>query len=156
VAAWSVRRRFDGRLGLDEGWDALPPAPRPVPAAPAAERPAGTPERAAAPEPVAVPERVAVPARAAAPEPALSRAVPAAAAVMTVAAPARPDVPGAVRALDDGSSPDSDYTVKGKVATKVFHTPDGAYYTRTRADVWFRTADDARAAGFTERVRRHR
>jgi hypothetical protein len=38
----------------------------------------------------------------------------------------------------------------------VFHAPGGAYYTRTRAAVWFRTADVARAAGFTERVRRHR
>jgi hypothetical protein len=39
----------------------------------------------------------------------------------------------------------------------MFYTPAAAYYTRTRADVWFRTADDARAAGFTERApRRHR
>ena len=34
--------------------------------------------------------------------------------------------------------------------------PGGAYYTRTRADVWFRSARDARAAGFSERgPRRH-
>jgi hypothetical protein len=47
--------------------------------------------------------------------------------------------------------------VKGKTATKAFYTPASAYYTRTRADVWFRTVDDARAAGFTERApRRHR
>jgi hypothetical protein len=77
-------------------------------------------------------------------------------AVTSLTAPARPDVPGALPALADGSSPDPDYTVKGKTATRVFHAPGGAYYTRTRADVWFRTADDARAAGFTERVRRHR
>lgn len=139
VAAWAVRRRLDERLGVDDAWDRLPPAPRPVPAAPV-------------PAAVPTPERAAVPT----PEPALARAVPAAAAVVSVAAPARPAVRGAVHSLDDGSSPDSDYAVKGKVATKVFHTPDGAYYTRTRADVWFRTADDARAAGFIERVRRHR
>ena len=58
-------------------------------------------------------------------------------------------------ALADGSSPDPDYTIKGKTATKVFHAPGGAYYTRTRADVWFRTVRDARGAGFTERTRRH-
>jgi hypothetical protein len=65
--------------------------------------------------------------------------------------------PGSVRARSDGSSPEPAYVVKGKIATKVFYTPAAAYYTRTRADVWFRTADDARAAGFTERApRRHR
>ena len=65
--------------------------------------------------------------------------------------------PGSVRARSDGSSPEPAYVVKGKIATKVFYTPAAAYYTRTRADVWFRTADHARAAGFTERApRRHR
>jgi hypothetical protein len=182
MAAWAVRRHLAERHGLDEGWQPLPPAPRPVPVpvrptparpappapsradAPAAPAPATPP--AAAPPPVAAPpsamppafrEPVEVPA--AVPR---ARAVPTATAVAFVAAdsrpdaPAGPDVPGALRALADGSSPDAAYTVKGKVATKVFHTPGGAYYTRTRADVWFRTADDARAAGFTERVRRHR
>ena len=102
--------------------------------------------------PPAAPEPADVPA---APR---ARAVPTATAVASVAAPARsagPDVPGALPALADGSSPDPAYTVKGKVATKVFHAPGGAYYSRTRADVWFADADAARAAGFTERVRRH-
>jgi len=99
--------------------------------------------------PPAAPEPVEVPA---APR---ARAVPTATAVASVAAPARPAVPGALPALADGSSPDPAYTVKGKVATKVFHAPGGAYYSRTRADVWFADADAARAAGFTERVRRH-
>ena len=85
------------------------------------------------------------------------RTVAAAAAVASVTAPALPDAPfgpGSLRALDDGSSPDPAYTVKGKSGTKVFHVPGGAYYTRTRADVWFRTARDARGAGFTERTRK--
>ena len=64
--------------------------------------------------------------------------------------------PGSVRARSDGSSPDPTYVVKGKAATKAFYTPAGLYYTRTRADVWFRSADDARAAGFTERAPRRR
>ena len=93
-------------------------------------------------------------------EVAAARAVPAATAVASVAAPALPEAPlgaGSVRARSDGTSPDPDFTVKGKTATKVFHAPGGAYYTRTRADVWFRSAADARAAGFTERgPRRHR
>ena len=90
-----------------------------------------------------------------------SRAVPAASARTPVAsAGLRSDAPfgpGSVRARSDGSSPEPAYVVKGKIATKVFYTPAAAYYTRTRADVWFRTPDDARAAGFTERApRRHR
>jgi hypothetical protein len=90
-----------------------------------------------------------------------SRAVPAASARTSVASAGLPSDapfgPGSVRARSDGSSPDPAHVVKGKIATKVFYTPAAAYYTRTRADVWFRTADDARAAGFTERApRRHR
>jgi hypothetical protein len=90
-----------------------------------------------------------------------SRAVPAASARTSVASAGLPSDapfgPGSVRARSDGSSPDPAHVVKGKIATKVFYTPAAAYYTRTRADVWFRTADDARAAGFTERgPRRHR
>jgi hypothetical protein len=152
VAAWAISRRLGERHGLDDGWQPLPPAPvtttapdaeaspADAPAAPASESPettasAGTPEPAAAP----------------------ARAAPAATAVTSVTTPALPDAPfgpGSVRALADGSSPDPDYVVKGKIATKVFHAPGGAYYTRTRADVWFRSARDARAAGFTERTRR--
>ena len=87
-----------------------------------------------------------------------SRAVPAASARTSVASAGLPSDapfgPGSVRARSDGSSPEPAYVVKGKIATKVFYTPAAAYYTRTRADVWFRTADDARAAGFTERAPR--
>jgi hypothetical protein len=90
-----------------------------------------------------------------------SRAVPAASARTSVASAGLPSDapfgPGSVRARSDGSSPEPAHVVKGKIATKVFYTPAAAYYTRTRADVWFRTADDARAAGFTERTpHRHR
>ena len=91
------------------------------------------------------------------PVPARARAVPAATAVASVTAPALPDAPfgpGSAPALDDGASPDPDYVVKGKTATRVFYAPGSAYYARTRADVWFRTADDASAAGFTARAPR--
>ena len=43
---------------------------------------------------------------------------------------------------------------KKATATRVFYTPGSPYYSRTRADVWFRTDDDARAAGFTPRAPR--
>jgi len=32
----------------------------------------------------------------------------------------------------------------------LFHSPDSPYYKRTKAEVWFRTVTDARAAGFTD------
>ena len=86
-----------------------------------------------------------------------ARTVPATTAVASVTAPALPDAPfgpGSAPALDDGASPDADYVVKGKTATRVFYAPGSAYYARTRADVWFRTPDDASAAGFTPRAPR--
>ena len=141
VAAWAVRSRLVERRTLQEGWQPLPPRPiRPAPVEPTEE--AEAPEEA---EPVA----------------ARTRAVPAAAAVASVAAPVTapapavaPFGPGSARAGDDGSSPDAGYAVKGKTATRVFYAPGSPYYSRTRADVWFRTDDDARAAGFTARAPR--
>ena len=96
-------------------------------------------------------------------EPVAARTGPCrAAAVASVAAPVTaptpavraPFGPGSARAGDDGSSPDAGYAVKGKTATRVFYAPGSPYYSRTRADVWFRTDDDARAAGFTARAPR--
>ena len=57
---------------------------------------------------------------------------------------------GAAAALPDGSSPGPEYTIKGNAGSMLFHRPDSPYYSRTKAEVWFRTATDARAAGFTE------
>jgi hypothetical protein len=142
VAAWAVRSRFVEHRALREGWQPLPP--RPVPPVPTEPTPEPLDVAAAA-------ERVVEP------EPARARAVPAAAAVASVTAPALPDAPfgrGSVRANDDGTSPEAEYVVKGKTATRVFYAPGSPYYSRTRADVWFRTADDAGAAGFSPRAAR--
>ena len=57
---------------------------------------------------------------------------------------------GAAAALPDGSAPGPEYTIKGNAGSMLFHRPDSPYYNRTKAEVWFRTATDARAAGFTE------
>ena len=146
VAAWAVRSRLVERRTLQEGWQPLPAAPDP----PGAGR--GRPSRGRA--------RPRSPRRPS-PSRARTRAVPAAAAVASVAAPVTapappvaPFGPGSARAGDDGSSPDAGYAVKGKTATRVFYAPGSPYYSRTRADVWFRTDDDARAAGFTARAPR--
>lgn len=185
AAVWVVRRTLAERARLDDGWPAprplqsappVPPAPPVSPAPPVTPEPPAPPvpaapaalsveETAPPAPPAAIAPAAMAPAAAPATAPAMTRAavaraVPTATAVASVTAPALPDAPfgpGSLRPLADGSTPDPDYTVKAKTATKVFHAPGGAYYTRTRADVWFRTADDARAAGFTERgPRRHR
>lgn len=49
--------------------------------------------------------------------------------------------------LEDGSAPEG-YPVKGNADSMKFHTPESPYYDRTVAEVWFRTAEDAQAAGF--------
>ena len=50
----------------------------------------------------------------------------------------------------DGSAPGPEFTIKGNADSMLFHTPESPYFERTRAEVWFRTADEAVAAGFTE------
>src|SRR5689334_2313751 len=55
---------------------------------------------------------------------------------------------GAIAANEDGSSPDSEYTVKGNADSGKFHEPDGQWYDQTHAEFWFKSAADAEAAGF--------
>ncbi|TQL67122.1 LSU ribosomal protein L4P [Nocardioides albertanoniae] len=69
------------------------------------------------------------------------------------AAPAaESDLPeGAVAPLEDGSAPEG-YSIKGNVKgkDKKFHAPGGRWYDATKAEVWFKSAEDAIAAGFVE------
>jgi len=55
---------------------------------------------------------------------------------------------GAVKANEDGSSPDDAYTVKGNMDSMKYHEADGQWFEQTHAEVWFRSAEDAEAAGF--------
>jgi outer membrane biosynthesis protein TonB len=64
--------------------------------------------------------------------------------------------PGSAAPLPDGSAPGPAYTIKGNAGSMLFHSPSSPYYERTRAEVWFQTVTDARAAGFTEWVPRKR
>lgn len=57
---------------------------------------------------------------------------------------------GSVSSRADGSPPGPEYTIKVNAGSKLFHPPHSPYYRRTRADFWFRSAEEARAAGFTE------
>ena len=38
----------------------------------------------------------------------------------------------------------------------LFHPPSSPYYSRTKAEVWFRTPEEAQEAGFTEYTPRRR
>ena len=49
--------------------------------------------------------------------------------------------------LADGSQPDG-FPVKGNQDSMLYHVPGSAFYARTVAEVWFKTAYAAEAAGF--------
>jgi large subunit ribosomal protein L17 len=57
---------------------------------------------------------------------------------------------GAVAANEDGSTPDAAYTIKGNMDSMKYHEPDGQWFEQTHAELWFKTAEDAEAAGFTQ------
>jgi large subunit ribosomal protein L4 len=59
-----------------------------------------------------------------------------------------PAIPkGAHAATDDGEAPRG-YKIKGNADSMLYHVPDSAFYDRTVAELWFKTAEDAEAAGF--------
>ena len=57
--------------------------------------------------------------------------------------------PGAVKADEDGSGPEG-YEIKGNAQSMKFHAPGGRWYDATVAEFWFKTPEDAKAAGFLE------
>ncbi|CRK60111.1 LSU ribosomal protein L4p (L1e) [Alloactinosynnema sp. L-07] len=65
-----------------------------------------------------------------------------------------PHGPNSAKPKADGSAPSGEYTVKGNADSMLFHTTDSPYYTRTKAEVWFKAAADAEKAGFTAWNRR--
>jgi len=65
-------------------------------------------------------------------------------------APGKEVPAGAVASNEDGSSPDEAYTVKGNADSGKYHEADGQWYDQTVAEFWFKSAEDAEAAGFTK------
>jgi large subunit ribosomal protein L4 len=55
--------------------------------------------------------------------------------------------PGAKAPLKSGKAPKG-YDVKGNADSGLYHEPDGQWYDATEAEFWFKTAEDAEAAGF--------
>jgi large subunit ribosomal protein L4 len=54
--------------------------------------------------------------------------------------------PGAVRG-DAGPAPEG-YSIKGNADSMLYHVPGSSFYERTVAEYWFKSAEDAEAAGF--------
>jgi large subunit ribosomal protein L4 len=54
---------------------------------------------------------------------------------------------GAKAATEDGEPPRG-YKIKGNADSGLYHVPGSAFYDRTDAELWFKTAEDAEAAGF--------
>jgi large subunit ribosomal protein L4 len=64
------------------------------------------------------------------------------------AADDEPAIPkGAHAATEDGEAPRG-YHIKGNADSGLYHVPGSAFYDRTVAEIWFKTAEDAEAAGF--------
>ena len=57
--------------------------------------------------------------------------------------------PDSAAALEDGSAPEG-FDIKGNADSMKFHRPGGRWYEQTEAEVWFRSAEAAEAAGFVE------
>jgi large subunit ribosomal protein L4 len=55
--------------------------------------------------------------------------------------------PGSHLPLEDGSEPDG-FPIKGNATSKLYHVPGSSHYSRTVAEVWFATEEDAENAGF--------
>jgi large subunit ribosomal protein L17 len=54
---------------------------------------------------------------------------------------------GSAAPLDGGAAPEG-YDIKGNEDSMKYHTPESPYYSRTKAEVWFDSAEAAEAAGF--------
>lgn len=55
---------------------------------------------------------------------------------------------GSARPLEGGAAPDPAFVVKGNEKSMIYHPPESPSYDRTVAQTWFRTEEDAVAAGF--------
>jgi uncharacterized membrane protein ArfC len=62
-------------------------------------------------------------------------------------APSDPHGPGSARPNADGAGPQG-WTVKANEESKLYHSPQSPSFGVTRAEVWFRDAETAEAAGF--------
>jgi large subunit ribosomal protein L4 len=62
---------------------------------------------------------------------------------------AAPGYPNSAAPLENDEAP-AGYEIKGNENSMKYHAPGGRWYDNTVAEVWFKTAADAEAAGFVE------
>lgn len=138
AGVWVVRtRRRTADVPHDPWLPVPPPTPDPVPSSP---EPDGPPAGAdpVGPAPAARPGTAGEAHPRPSPRP------------RTDSAAAAEHGSGSAAPLPDGSAPGPGFPIKGDAGSMRFHPPTGPAYADTRAEVWFRTATDARAAGFVE------
>lgn len=152
VLAWlSACRRPVPELS-ERTWSEFPAPPPVEGAAATAPTPEPAPRSAAEPEPVAEPVADA----ASEPEVVVQPVEPAhRARLFESGAGLRPGpYPGSVLPLGNGSAPAAEYVIKGNAGSMRCHAASSPYFGRTRAQVWFRTEDEAVAVGFTPWTRK--
>ncbi|MGH3437077.1 MAG: hypothetical protein ACRDRN_11495 [Sciscionella sp.] len=72
-----------------------------------------------------------------------------------VAEPAGSDVPigpfgpGSALPRPDGSAPSPEFQVKARTSSMVFHTENSPFFARLLPQIWFRSPEEAKRAGFT-------
>jgi hypothetical protein len=142
AGVWFVRSR---RIPVQGTW--VPPMPAPS-SAPVPRHAAATPEAATLdPEPTGeAPKHAASATNGSAPNPLFAEAEPEPESQQEAAKGAAP--------LPDGSAPGPEFVIKGNADSMLFHTESSPYYGRTKAEVWFRSEEEATAAGFTKWTRR--
>ena len=57
-------------------------------------------------------------------------------------------LPAGAHAATEDNEPPRGYKIKGNAGSGLYHVPGSAFYDRTVAEIWFKTAEDAEAAGF--------
>ncbi|ORV83942.1 hypothetical protein [Mycobacterium gordonae] len=93
----------------------------------------------------------ATPRRRPVPKDALTEKIPASSEAETIVLPLMPYAPygaGSMRANLDGSGPDG-WTIKGRMDSRLFYSPDDEGYEDTEAQVWFQDEEFAARAFFT-------
>jgi large subunit ribosomal protein L4 len=99
------------------------------------------------------PAKKAAPEKAAPKKAAAKKAAPAKKAAAKVETPEivsaddKPLPAGAHAPIESGEAPRG-YKIKGNADSGLYHVPGSAFYDRTVAEIWFKTAEDAEAAGF--------
>ena len=63
--------------------------------------------------------------------------------------PRTPFGPGSALPKPDGTAPSAEYVVKAQLASRRYHTASSSGFESAKAEVWFRSAEEAERAGFS-------